>query len=53
VPFVLYGIFRYMYLVHRHDAGGSPEDVLLHDRPLQIAVLGWLVTAMAILALAR
>jgi 4-hydroxybenzoate polyprenyltransferase len=53
VPFVLYGIFRYMYLMHRHDAGGSPEDVLLHDRPLQVTVVLWVATAMAILALSR
>jgi 4-hydroxybenzoate polyprenyltransferase len=53
VPFVLYGLFRYLYLVHRHDAGGSPEDVLLHDRPLQLTVVLWIATAMAILALSR
>lgn len=53
VPFVLYGIFRYMYLVHRHDAGGSPEEMLLRDRPLQITVLLWIVAAMAILAVSR
>ncbi len=53
VPFVLYGIFRYMYLVHRHDAGGSPEDVLTNDRPMQVTVVLWVVTAMAILALSR
>src|SRR5262245_32768110 len=32
VPFVLYGIFRYMYLAHRRDEGGSPEEVILKDR---------------------
>lgn len=53
VPFVLYGIFRYMYLVHRHDAGGSPEDLLLKDRPMQVTIVLWVATAMAILALSR
>ena len=53
VPFVLYGIFRYMYLVHRHDAGGSPEDILLTDRPLQVTVALWVATAMVILTLSR
>jgi 4-hydroxybenzoate polyprenyltransferase len=53
VPFVLYGLFRYLYLVHRHDAGGSPEDVLLHDRPLQIAIGLWMAAAMGVLALSR
>ncbi len=53
VPYVLYGIFRYMYLVHRHDAGGNPEEVLLRDRPLQVTVALWVVTAMAILSVSR
>lgn len=53
VPYVLYGIFRYLYLVHRHDAGGSPEDVLLTDRPLQLTAGLWLATAMIILAVSR
>jgi 4-hydroxybenzoate polyprenyltransferase len=38
IPFVIYGIFRYLYLVHRRDLGGSPADVLLTDRPLLVAV---------------
>lgn len=38
IPFVIYGIFRYLYLVHRKDQGGSPTDVLLTDRPLLVAV---------------
>ncbi len=53
VPFVLYGVFRYLYLVHRHDAGGSPEDILLTDRPLQITVALWVIAAMVILTLSR
>lgn len=53
VPFVLYGIFRYMYLVHRHDAGGSPEEIFLKDRPLQVTGILWIITAMVILALSR
>jgi hypothetical protein len=53
LPYVLYGIFRYMYLVHRHDAGGSPEEMLLRDRPLQLTVALWVLTAMIILAVAR
>jgi 4-hydroxybenzoate polyprenyltransferase len=38
IPFVLYGIFRYLYLVHRRQEGGSPERVLLSDVPLIIDV---------------
>jgi 4-hydroxybenzoate polyprenyltransferase len=53
VPFVLYGIFRYMYLVHRHDSGGSPEEILLKDRPMQVTVVLWMATAMVILGLSR
>src|SRR5881409_651245 len=38
VPFVLYGIFRYLYLVHKKGGGGSPATALLTDRPLLICV---------------
>ena len=38
IPFVLYGIFRYLYLVHQKRAGGSPADLLLTDRPLLACV---------------
>ncbi len=41
IPFVIYGIFRYMYLVLVEQCGGSPEEVLLSDRPLQIAMVLW------------
>jgi 4-hydroxybenzoate polyprenyltransferase len=41
IPFVLYGIFRYLYLIQMKDAGGEPEELLLSDRPLQVAVLLW------------
>ncbi len=42
IPFVVYGVFRYMLLVHR-DGGGNPDTLLLADRPLQITLLLWLV----------
>jgi hypothetical protein len=38
VPFVLYGIFRYLYLVHRRDDGGAPERTLLADKPMLINI---------------
>jgi 4-hydroxybenzoate polyprenyltransferase len=41
IPFVIYGLFRYIYLVQIKQSGGAPEDVLLFDRPFQIALLGW------------
>ena len=41
IPFVVYAIFRYLYLIHVKEAGGEPEEILLSDRPLQLAVLLW------------
>ena len=49
IPFVLYGIFRYLYLVHRHLRGGSPEQVLISDIPMLVDVVLWVVTAVAVL----
>jgi 4-hydroxybenzoate polyprenyltransferase len=51
VPFVVFGVFRYLLLVHRYDVGEEPEQVLLKDVPILLAVAGWIVTAAAILAL--
>jgi 4-hydroxybenzoate polyprenyltransferase len=48
IPFVIYGIFRYLYLVHRKEKGGSPTDVLLTDRPLLVAVALWALVTVAI-----
>lgn len=41
IPFVLYGVFRYLYLIHVKKEGGAPEELLLTDRPLQITILLW------------
>jgi 4-hydroxybenzoate polyprenyltransferase len=41
IPFVLYGIFRYLYLVHQKEQGGSPTDILITDRPLLLTVALW------------
>ncbi len=41
IPFVLYGIFRYLYLIQIKESGGAPEEILLSDRPLQVAILLW------------
>ena len=49
VPFPLYGIFRYLYLVHRREEGGSPADLLLTDRPLVIAVVLWVASVILII----
>jgi len=49
IPFVLYGIFRYLYLVHQKRAGGSPADLLLTDRPLLACVGLWALSVALIL----
>jgi hypothetical protein len=48
IPFVLYGVFRYLYLIRFTHSGGAPEDVLLSDRPLQITILLWGITILLI-----
>jgi 4-hydroxybenzoate polyprenyltransferase len=49
IPFPLYGIFRYLYLVHRREGGGSPADLLLTDRPLLLCVALWAVAVAVII----
>jgi 4-hydroxybenzoate polyprenyltransferase len=49
LPFPLYGIFRYLYLVHQRRGGGSPAEMLLTDRPLLICVALWAVTVVLII----
>jgi len=49
VPFVLYGIFRYLYLIHLKSEGGSPEILIIKDRPLLVDIFLWIVAAIAII----
>jgi 4-hydroxybenzoate polyprenyltransferase len=42
--FVVFGIFRYLYLIHRKDLGGSPTQLVIKDQPLRTAILAWVVT---------
>jgi 4-hydroxybenzoate polyprenyltransferase len=51
VPFVVYGLFRYLLLLHRHDLGEEPENVLLTDVPLLLTIASWAATCAAILAI--
>jgi len=49
IPFVVYGIFRYLYLIHKKDKGGSPTRVLITDLPILMTVLLWVLTSILIL----
>jgi 4-hydroxybenzoate polyprenyltransferase len=49
IPFVAYGLFRYLYLVYRKGEGGSPEILLIKDPGLITCIVGWVVTSLAIL----
>jgi len=53
IPYVLYGVFRYLYLVHIKNEGGSPEELLIRDRPIVISIGLWLLSSAVILLLFR
>lgn len=48
IPFVIYGIFRYLYLIQVEHSGGAPEEVLFSDRPLQVCIILWGLSILAI-----
>lgn len=52
IPFVLYGIFRYLYIIHVQESVGAPDEILLSDNPLQISIVLFAATVVAILYLA-
>jgi 4-hydroxybenzoate polyprenyltransferase len=52
IPFVVFGLFRYLLLLHRRSAGEEPENVLLGDVPILVTVAAWAVTCASILAVA-
>lgn len=49
IPFVIYGLFRYMYLIHAEHCTLPPDEVLLKDRPMQAGIALWGLSAIAIL----
>ena len=49
IPFVVYGMFRYLYLVHIREEGGAPEEILLRDRSLQITLVLWAAVVVLVL----
>jgi 4-hydroxybenzoate polyprenyltransferase len=50
IPFVVFGVFRYLFLVYRHQRGGSPSEVLLTDGPTLVNVLVWAAVVILILS---
>ena len=50
IPFVVFGVFRYLLLMHRRDLGEEPEEVLLRDTPILLCIAGWAACAAVILA---
>jgi 4-hydroxybenzoate polyprenyltransferase len=53
IPFVLYGIFRYLYLIQIKNAGGEPEELLLKDHPLQATIGLWIISVLVIFYLIK
>jgi len=53
VPFVLYGIFRYLYLIHQRAEGGTPEALIIKDKPLLLDIFLWIAAAVLIITLRR
>jgi 4-hydroxybenzoate polyprenyltransferase len=51
LPYVLFGIFRYIYLMDQRGEGAAPDETLLRDRPIQVTILLYVVTAAAVLLL--
>lgn len=49
IPFVIYGIFRWLYIIHVQGNGGAPDEVVLQDRPLQVSLVLWGITVLLIL----
>ncbi len=53
IPFVVYAIFRYLYLIEVEHSGGAPEEILLSDKPFQIAMLLWAIAVVAVFYLSK
>lgn len=51
IPFVVYGIFRYLYLIHVENQGGAPDRILLEDKPILFTVMGYVITIVAIVSI--
>lgn len=53
IPFVAYGVLRYLYLIHIDEVGETPEEIVIRDKPLLINILLWLVTGSSVLMWTR
>lgn len=53
IPFVLYGIFRYLYLIHVKGMGGAPEEIIFSDRPLMLTILLWGLSVIIVMYVLR
>jgi 4-hydroxybenzoate polyprenyltransferase len=51
IPFVVYGIFRYLQLIHQQNSEDDPAELLLHDRPIKVCVVLWAIVVLACLTL--
>ncbi|MGB1250086.1 MAG: decaprenyl-phosphate phosphoribosyltransferase [Candidatus Promineifilaceae bacterium] len=51
IPFLLYGMFRYLYLIHIKEEGGAPEEILLRDRPSQVNLVIWAAIVITVIYL--
>ena len=49
LPFVLYGIFRYLYLLYRRELGGNPSDLVLSDRALLVNTTLWMAAVLVLI----
>ena len=49
LPFVLYGVFRYLYLLYQRQLGGNPSELFLSDRPLLLNMFLWMLTVVLLI----
>jgi hypothetical protein len=53
IPYVIYGLFRFLYLMHRHGKGGDPSAELIEDRGLLVCGIFWALTCLLVMTFAR
>ena len=53
IPFVAYGVLRYLYLIHVKGVGETPEEILIRDKPLLLNIFLWLITGSSVLMWTR